>query len=71
MSNKRIKNERLGVLVRLLKCAFMENSPQARSPEKQCPLVSVASLGVKNGSVAGRRLSTAQCAVAGRVRHCE
>ena len=55
-----------------LKCAAMEKQYASKIYLRKCALfVGVASLGVKNGSVVGRRLSTAQSVVVGRVRHRE
>tara|TARA_B100000989_G_scaffold231372_1_gene178181 strand:- start:1111 stop:1263 length:153 start_codon:yes stop_codon:yes gene_type:complete len=50
----------------------MEKQYVSKISLRNCALfVSVASLGVKNGSVVGRRLSTVHVAVVGRVRYCE
>ena len=55
-----------------LKCVAMEKQYASKIYLRKCALfVGVASLGVKNGSVAGRRLSTVHSAVVGRVRYCE
>ena len=53
-------------------CVEMEKHYVRKIFLRNCALfVGVASLGVKNGSVAGRRLSIAHVAVVGRVRYCE
>jgi hypothetical protein len=50
----------------------MEKQFLSKISLRNCALfVGVASLGVKNGSVVGRRLSTAHVAVVERVRYCE
>jgi len=55
-----------------LKCVAMEKQCVKKIYLGNCALfVGVASLGVKNGSVVGKRLSTAHSAVVGRVRYCE
>ena len=53
-------------------CVVMEKQFVSEISLRNCALfVGVASLGVKNGSVVGRRLSTAHVAVVGRLRYCE
>lgn len=55
-----------------LRCVATEKQYVSKISLRNCALfVDVASLGVKNGSVVGRRLSTAHVAVVGRVRYCE